>query len=98
MLEEHVRAAAAVFVLAFLSHSERTPRRFLVSPLPVWVSFSVFVVSGEGIIGGREATAHSRPYMASIQVPEGETMKHECGGFVVADQWVMTAVHCLPTG
>lgn len=60
--------------------------------------FSAFVVSGEGIIGGREAAAHSRPYMASIQVPEGETMKHECGGFVVADQWVMTAVHCLPTG
>ncbi|XP_037098320.1 complement factor D [Syngnathus acus] len=53
---------------------------------------------GEGIIGGREAAAHSRPYMASIQVAEGDGMKHECGGFAVADQWVMTAVHCLPTG
>ncbi|XP_031136279.1 complement factor D [Sander lucioperca] len=52
----------------------------------------------EGIIGGREAAPHSRPYMASIQVPEGENLKHECGGFVIADQWVMTAVHCLPTG
>ncbi|KAM6969123.1 complement factor D [Tautogolabrus adspersus] len=52
----------------------------------------------EGIIGGREAAPHSRPYMASIQVQEEENMKHECGGFVVADQWVMTAVHCLPTG
>uniref|UniRef100_A0A3Q3F7S6 trypsin n=1 Tax=Labrus bergylta TaxID=56723 RepID=A0A3Q3F7S6_9LABR len=52
----------------------------------------------EGIIGGREAVPHSRPYMASIQVQEGENMKHECGGFVVADQWVMTAVHCLPNG
>ncbi|XP_068574196.1 complement factor D [Cebidichthys violaceus] len=52
----------------------------------------------EGIIGGREAAPHSRPYMASIQVVEGENMKHECGGFVIADQWVMTAVHCLPTG
>uniref|UniRef100_A0A3Q3XLU9 trypsin n=1 Tax=Mola mola TaxID=94237 RepID=A0A3Q3XLU9_MOLML len=56
------------------------------------------VFSGEGIIGGREAAPHSRPYMASIQVPEGESMKHECGGFVIADQWVMTAVHCLPSG
>lgn len=55
-------------------------------------------VSGEGIIGGQEAAPHSRPYMASIQVPEGENMKHECGGFVVGDQWVMTAVHCMPTG
>ncbi|KAF7658193.1 hypothetical protein LDENG_00016430 [Lucifuga dentata] len=52
----------------------------------------------EGIIGGREAAPHSRPYMASIQVPDGENLKHECGGFVVADEWVMTAVHCLPTG
>ncbi|XP_068436813.1 complement factor D [Clinocottus analis] len=52
----------------------------------------------EGIVGGNEAAPHSRPYMASIQVPEGENMKHECGGFVIADQWVMTAVHCLPTG
>ncbi|XP_041668263.1 complement factor D [Cheilinus undulatus] len=57
-----------------------------------------FISHGEGIIGGREAAPHSRPYMASIQVQEGETMKHECGGFVIADQWVMTAVHCLPTG
>lgn len=97
MLEKHVRVAAAVFILAFLSHSELTCRWFLMF-MSMFVSFSVFVVSGEGIIGGREATAHSRPYMASIQVPEGETMKHECGGFVVADQWVMTAVHCLPTG
>lgn len=60
--------------------------------------FSIKIISGEGIIGGREAAPHSRPYMASIQVPEGENMKHECGGFVIADQWVMTAVHCMPTG
>uniref|UniRef100_A0A3B5LV51 trypsin n=1 Tax=Xiphophorus couchianus TaxID=32473 RepID=A0A3B5LV51_9TELE len=33
--------------------------------------------------------------MASIQVPEGNTLKHECGGFVVADQWVMTAEFAL---
>ncbi|TNN52007.1 Complement factor D [Liparis tanakae] len=52
----------------------------------------------EAIVGGREAALHSRPYMASIQVLEEGNMKHECGGFVVADQWVMTAVHCLPTG
>ncbi|XP_054469296.1 complement factor D [Anoplopoma fimbria] len=68
----------------------------------VLVAAAVFLFAlishSEGIVGGREAAAHSRPYMASIQVPEGENMKHECGGFVIADQWVMTAVHCMPTG
>lgn len=99
MLEKRVGAAAAVFVVAFISHSEL----ILLWLFLIVVSVSVFVyllcgLPGEAIIGGREATPHSRPYMASIQVPEGESMKHECGGFVVADQWVMTAVHCLPTG
>ncbi|XP_061750950.1 complement factor D [Nerophis ophidion] len=69
-------------------------KKLVVVGLLVFAFFS----QGEGIIGGREAAPHSRPYMASIQVAEGDRMKHECGGFVVADQWVMTAVHCLPTG
>ncbi|GAA6224861.1 complement factor D-like [Lates japonicus] len=73
----------------------------MVSEKEVLVAAAVFLVAlisqSEGIIGGSEAAPHSRPYMASIQVP-GETLKHECGGFVVADQWVMTAVHCMPNG
>ncbi|KAG7456714.1 hypothetical protein MATL_G00238770 [Megalops atlanticus] len=42
------------------------------------------------IIEGNEAKPHSRPYMATIQ-HRGE---HFCGGFLVAEQWVMTAAHC----
>ncbi|CAG5866861.1 complement factor D [Menidia menidia] len=68
----------------------------------VFICAAVFLVAlvshSEGIIGGKESTPHSRPYMASIQVPVGDKMRHECGGFVVADQWVMTAVHCMPNG
>ncbi|XP_063003427.1 serine protease 57-like [Elgaria multicarinata webbii] len=43
------------------------------------------------VIGGKEATPHSRPFMASIQM-NGE---HFCGGFLVRRRWVMTAAHCL---
>ncbi|XP_072221042.1 complement factor D [Leuresthes tenuis] len=74
----------------------------MVSGKEVLVGPALFLLAlisySEGIIGGREAAPHSRPYMASIQVPEGDEMKHECGGFVIADQWVMTAVHCMPNG
>ncbi|XP_043834154.1 complement factor D [Dromiciops gliroides] len=43
------------------------------------------------ILGGREAVPHLRPYMASIQV-DG---KHLCGGFLLNEQWVLSAAHCV---
>ncbi|XP_005406228.1 PREDICTED: complement factor D [Chinchilla lanigera] len=43
------------------------------------------------ILGGQEAEAHARPYMASVQV-DG---RHLCGGVLVAAQWVLSAAHCL---
>ncbi|XP_076002865.1 complement factor D [Genypterus blacodes] len=74
----------------------------MASQREVLIAAALFIFAlishSEGIMGGREAAPHSRPYMASIQVPEGNNLKHECGGFVIAAQWVMTAVHCLPTG
>ncbi|XP_043079859.1 mast cell protease 1A-like [Puntigrus tetrazona] len=43
-----------------------------------------------GIVNGTEAKPHSRPYMVSIQV-FGE---HDCGGFLISDEFVLTAAHC----
>uniref|UniRef100_A0A670XXI2 Serine protease 57 n=1 Tax=Pseudonaja textilis TaxID=8673 RepID=A0A670XXI2_PSETE len=43
------------------------------------------------VIGGKEVTPHSRPFMASIQ----HENKHICGGFLLRRRWVMTAAHCF---
>ncbi|XP_067277182.1 complement factor D [Pseudorasbora parva] len=50
--------------------------------------------TGECITGGKEAGAHSRPYMASLQW----NGKHECGGFLISSQWIMSAAHCFQDG
>ncbi|XP_069818490.1 myeloblastin-like [Dendropsophus ebraccatus] len=43
------------------------------------------------IVGGREAVPNSHPYIASLQLRR----QHFCGGSLIAQQFLMTAAHCL---
>ncbi|XP_059129062.1 granzyme G-like [Peromyscus eremicus] len=50
---------------------------------------------GEEIIGGHEAKPHSRPYMTFIESLHVGGNRSRCGGFLVQDNFVLTAAHCL---
>uniref|UniRef100_A0A6I8PAL7 Peptidase S1 domain-containing protein n=1 Tax=Ornithorhynchus anatinus TaxID=9258 RepID=A0A6I8PAL7_ORNAN len=46
------------------------------------------------IIGGKDAKPHSRPYMAYLTITRSNRERTNCGGFLVREDFVMTAAHC----
>uniref|UniRef100_A0A8C2BRK1 Peptidase S1 domain-containing protein n=1 Tax=Cyprinus carpio TaxID=7962 RepID=A0A8C2BRK1_CYPCA len=54
------------------------------------VLFFLIVVVGVDIISGGKVSKNSLQYMVSVQ----NNKTHECGGFLIYPQYVLTAAHC----
>ncbi|XP_012368786.1 granzyme B-like [Octodon degus] len=64
-------------------------------PLLLLLAFFLFPMTRAGeIIGGHEAKAHSRPYMAYLEF-QYNTSLVMCGGFLIHENFVLTAAHCM---
>uniref|UniRef100_A0A8C8UHM5 Peptidase S1 domain-containing protein n=1 Tax=Peromyscus maniculatus bairdii TaxID=230844 RepID=A0A8C8UHM5_PERMB len=59
---------------------------------PVLILLTLLLPLGE-IIGGHEVKPHSRPYMTFIKYVDANGNRKRCGGFLVRDNFVLTAAH-----
>ena len=47
------------------------------------------------IINGEEATPYEFPHQAALLRQSGGSLYHTCGASVIAQDWVVTAAHCV---
>ncbi|KAM5287982.1 transmembrane protease serine 12 [Ctenodactylus gundi] len=53
------------------------------------------VLKESRIVGGTEAQVGAWPWLASLQIQDGQVLVHICGGSLVRSRWILTAAHCL---
>ncbi|KAM4575669.1 granzyme G-like [Fundulus diaphanus] len=46
------------------------------------------------VIGGHEVVSHSRPYVVLLKMIDQNDNSKFCGGFLITEDFVMTAAHC----
>ncbi|EFB21826.1 hypothetical protein PANDA_010363, partial [Ailuropoda melanoleuca] len=47
------------------------------------------------VVGGDNARPHSWPWQISLQYLKNGTWRHTCGGTLIANNYVLTAAHCI---